>query len=144
MLTRDDIVAEARTWLKTPFHHCGRVKGAGVDCVGLVVGVASNLDLNIVDMLKYPRAPMNGILMLQIEVQTDAITFEEILPADLLVFHFNGHEPQHVAIVTEVAPVRIIHAYMTAKKCIEHELDQVWIARLMYARRFKELSCQAN
>jgi cell wall-associated NlpC family hydrolase len=29
---RAAIVAEARTWLGTPWHHAARVKGAGVDC----------------------------------------------------------------------------------------------------------------
>jgi cell wall-associated NlpC family hydrolase len=29
---RAAVVAEARSWLGTPFHHQGRVKAAGVDC----------------------------------------------------------------------------------------------------------------
>lgn len=29
---RDLVLAEAATWLGTPYHHHGRVKGAGVDC----------------------------------------------------------------------------------------------------------------
>ena len=29
---RAAVVAEAQTWLRTPHHHMGRVKGAGVDC----------------------------------------------------------------------------------------------------------------
>lgn len=38
---RARVVAEARTWLKTPYHHHGRVKGAqgGVDCLMLLVEV---------------------------------------------------------------------------------------------------------
>jgi cell wall-associated NlpC family hydrolase len=36
---REQIVAEAKTWLGTPFHHQGRVKGAGVDCVMLLLEV---------------------------------------------------------------------------------------------------------
>ena len=35
---RDSIVAEARTWLDTPYLHQGRRKGHGVDCLGLVIG----------------------------------------------------------------------------------------------------------
>lgn len=30
---------EAETWLRTPFHHGGRVKKAGTDCIGLVNGI---------------------------------------------------------------------------------------------------------
>src|SRR4051794_8469193 len=33
------IVTEAETWLGTPFHHQGRVKGAGVDCAMLLAEV---------------------------------------------------------------------------------------------------------
>ena len=40
MATGLDVVRMARTWLGTPYHHQGRVKGAGVDCGGLVIGVA--------------------------------------------------------------------------------------------------------
>ena len=37
--TADLIIAEALTWLNTPYHHAARVKGAGVDCAQLLVGV---------------------------------------------------------------------------------------------------------
>ncbi len=36
---RQAVVAEARTWEGTPWHHQGRVKGAGVDCLMLIAGV---------------------------------------------------------------------------------------------------------
>lgn len=34
-LARARVVAEARSWLGTPYHHRGRIKGAGVDCAML-------------------------------------------------------------------------------------------------------------
>jgi NlpC/P60 family putative phage cell wall peptidase len=37
--TRTTIVATARTWLGTPYHHQASLKGAGCDCVGLVRGI---------------------------------------------------------------------------------------------------------
>lgn len=37
--TRDDVVALARTWLGTPYHHQASLKGVGTDCLGLVRGV---------------------------------------------------------------------------------------------------------
>lgn len=36
---RERIVAEARSWLGTPYHHQASRKGVGCDCVGLVRGV---------------------------------------------------------------------------------------------------------
>lgn len=36
---RQRVVEEARSWLCTPYHHQGRVKGAGVDCLMLLCEV---------------------------------------------------------------------------------------------------------
>jgi cell wall-associated NlpC family hydrolase len=36
---RDLVLAEARTWLHTPYQHKGRVKGVGVDCGGYIYQV---------------------------------------------------------------------------------------------------------
>ena len=36
---RAAVVAEARQWLRTPYHHMGRVRGAGVDCATLLAEV---------------------------------------------------------------------------------------------------------
>ena len=36
---RRAVLAEATEWLKTPYHHAGRVKGAGVDCLTLLAEV---------------------------------------------------------------------------------------------------------
>jgi cell wall-associated NlpC family hydrolase len=36
---RAAVVAEARSWLRTPYHHMGRVKGAGVDCATLLAEI---------------------------------------------------------------------------------------------------------
>ena len=38
-LTRAAIVAEARSWLGTPYRHQASLKGVGCDCLGLVRGV---------------------------------------------------------------------------------------------------------
>ncbi|MFS1524436.1 hypothetical protein ACL7TT_10035 [Microbulbifer sp. 2304DJ12-6] len=38
---RAAVVAEAKTWLNTPYRHQGRVKGAGVDCGMLLLEVFS-------------------------------------------------------------------------------------------------------
>lgn len=40
-MSRADVVAEAMTWLKTPYHHRASVKGAGVDCAQILVEVYS-------------------------------------------------------------------------------------------------------
>ena len=37
--TREDVLTELRDWLGTPYHHAARVKGAGVDCLMLLLEV---------------------------------------------------------------------------------------------------------
>jgi len=39
MSQRDELVAEAETWLRTPYNHMGRVKGGGTDCLMLLAEV---------------------------------------------------------------------------------------------------------
>ncbi len=36
---REQIVQESRSWIGTPYHHLGDVKGSGVDCAMLLVRV---------------------------------------------------------------------------------------------------------
>lgn len=38
---RAAVVAEVKTWLGTPYHHMGRIKGGGVDCATLIIEVYS-------------------------------------------------------------------------------------------------------
>lgn len=38
-LLRESIVDEAKTWLGTPYHHQAHIKGAGVDCVQILIEV---------------------------------------------------------------------------------------------------------
>jgi NlpC/P60 family putative phage cell wall peptidase len=38
-ITPDLIVAEARSWIGTPYRHQASLKGVGCDCLGLVRGV---------------------------------------------------------------------------------------------------------
>ena len=42
---RTMIIAEARTWIGTPWKHQGCAKGRAADCLGLVTGVARGLGL---------------------------------------------------------------------------------------------------
>jgi cell wall-associated NlpC family hydrolase len=36
---RTQVIAEAKSWLNTPYHNNAQVKGAGVDCAQLLVGI---------------------------------------------------------------------------------------------------------
>lgn len=109
---RAAVVAEARSWLGTPFHHQGRVKGAGVDCAMLLAEVYHRCGLvPYVDPGYYPP---------DWHLHRDAERYLEKLmpharelagppePGDVAVFQF-GRTFSHGAIV--VAWPVLIHAY---------------------------------
>ncbi|MDE2166546.1 MAG: hydrolase [Alphaproteobacteria bacterium] len=52
---RAALVRCPRTWLRTPYHHRGRVKGAGADCAMLLAKVYAEADL--VPVLAIPHYP---------------------------------------------------------------------------------------
>ncbi len=39
----DEIVAVARSWIGTPYHHQASVKGVGADCLGFIRGIYSQV-----------------------------------------------------------------------------------------------------
>jgi cell wall-associated NlpC family hydrolase len=51
MSQRSLVIAEAETWLRTPYHHMARIKGGGTDCLMLLAevyeaaGVISHIDV---------------------------------------------------------------------------------------------------
>lgn len=44
-MIREEIVAEALSWLHTPYHHQAGVKGVGVDCVWYLIRVFQHVGL---------------------------------------------------------------------------------------------------
>lgn len=139
MITREQIVAEARTWIDTPFHHQARLKGVGVDCAGVPVGVARDLGLTYADVAGYARVPAKGQFRAVIASVCDQINLYDVLPGDLMSFAFRFEE-QHVAIVSQIDPIRLIHAWEDIGKVVENDLDAVWMRRLRGCWRFKELA----
>jgi hypothetical protein len=41
MVTREAIVAAARSWLGTPYHHQASLKGVGSDCIGVITALSA-------------------------------------------------------------------------------------------------------
>lgn len=53
---RQQVVAEALSWLGTPYHHRGAIKGVGVDCAQILVEVYSSVGLiERIDVGNYPK-----------------------------------------------------------------------------------------
>ncbi len=148
-MKRSQIINEARTWLGTPFHHQGRVKGVGVDCIGLIIGVGRAVGTlpETFDATGYGREPHNHSLpkgmVKHLTIKCSVIEdvegcgcgkkhkyaeLDRARHGDILLFRFL-REPQHVGFYTR--DNTIIHAYDGSEKCVEHRLDDKWKKRVV-------------
>ena len=132
-MTADDIIAAARSQLKTPFVHQGRVPGKALDCAGLVVTVARLVGIDPVDVGGYSRIP-TGVLAGVMESQPCLVRIKvaEATAGDVLVMRF-AKEPQHLAVL---AGDTIIHSHAAVRTCCEHAFDDTWRRRVVTAWRF--------
>lgn len=127
-------VDEARKWIGTPFHHQARLIGVGVDCIGVVIGVARALNYCCHDVAGYSKNPFRQQLRENLEMDVDRIHVLE--DGCILLMCFDA-DPQHVAIYNAVDDT-IIHALAVQKTCVEHRLDTVWKSRIKALYRFRE------
>ena len=114
MPTRPDIVAAARRYVGTPYHHQGALAGAGCDCLGLVRGVWRDL------YGEEPEAPPpytpdwgeTGEVEHILEAagrHMVSVEFAAAQAGDVMVFRLRPTLiAKHIAILT--GPVRMIHA----------------------------------
>jgi NlpC/P60 family putative phage cell wall peptidase len=110
---RAAVVSEARSWLGTPYHHQGMVKGVGVDCAQILIGVFSNVGLCEREVINdYPH---DWHLHHSDELYLGHIkrflkpTTKAAQPGDVALFKF-GRCISHAAIVIDWPTV--IHSYV--------------------------------
>lgn len=108
---RDAVLAEARTWLRTPWHHEARVKGAGVDCANFLIGVYAACGL-IAEFTPEQYPPDWMLHREEEKFERYLLQYtrpvDEALPGDIAMFRF-GRTKSHGAIV--LAWPNIIHAW---------------------------------
>lgn len=141
MITGDDVVLQARRWLGTPFHHQGRVRGAGADCAGLLIGVLHELELSAYDIDGYAMLPDGAMLAAECnKVMRRLQPGEPVQPGDALLLRM-GRMPQHLGIVSAVeagVPAAMVHIHSHAPSfCVEHRLDARWRRRIVCVYRFR-------
>jgi len=142
-LTRQDIVAEARAWIGTPYRHQGSLKGIGCDCLGLVRGVWRGV-IGVEPERAPPYAPDwaeatgNEALAQAAARHLVPIALNDFREGDVLLFRWRAHLPaKHAAIVT--ASDLMVHAHDGAAVA-EVAVAPWWRRRLAYAFRFPNLT----
>jgi NlpC/P60 family putative phage cell wall peptidase len=142
-VTREQIVAEARAWIGTPYRHQASLKGVGCDCLGLVRGVWRDAFGD--EPERAPPYSPDWAEALQQETLAQAaarhltpVARDAFLPGDILLFRWRTHLPaKHMAIAS--APDMMIHAHDGAA-VTEVALAPWWRRRLAFVFRFPGLS----
>jgi cell wall-associated NlpC family hydrolase len=123
---RAAVVAEARSWIGTPYHNCADIKGVGVDCGMLLVRVFVDLKLCLpFDPRPYPidwhlHRSEERYLGFVFDRSAETAT---PLPGDVAVFRY-GRCYSHGGIVTKATPLRIVHAFYQTRMVIEDDVSR--------------------
>jgi NlpC/P60 family putative phage cell wall peptidase len=137
--TRSRIVAEARSWIGTPYRHQASLKGIGCDCLGLVRGIwrafygaePERVPPYARDWAEASASEPLAEAGLRHLAPVDADRF---LPGDILLFRWRaGMVAKHAAIVA--SPDTMIHAHDGAAVA-EVALAPWWRRRIAYAFAF--------
>jgi NlpC/P60 family putative phage cell wall peptidase len=135
--TRGEVIAEARTWLGTPWHHQASVKGAGCDCIGFVRGVAERFVGPVPLALDYTATwhlyRAEPRMYLGFKERCEEIDPAEARVADILLFGAGKGPAHHCAFLTPEGG--LIHCYQEAGRVVEHSFSPVWRPRLRHAFR---------
>jgi cell wall-associated NlpC family hydrolase len=123
---RAAVVAEAMTWLGTPWRHQGRVKGAGVDCAQFVIACYRNAGLiPDIDAGNYPRDwhihKSEERFLSFVPSFAAEIGEADARAGDLVIFRI-GRVYSHGAII--VAWPQGIHAAIQARQVVLCDLDR--------------------
>ena len=132
--TREDIVAHARAWLGTPYHHQASLRGVGTDCLGLVRGVWRELhgaDAEAVPAYSRDWAEATGVETMLAAARRHMIeqpAHDALSAGDVVIFRYRrGSVAKHAAIVT--SSVTFIHAFEGAPVA-EVALSPWWRRRI--------------
>jgi len=130
MTTRAEIIAEARTWRRTPWRHQGRLKGIACDCVGFIVGVPVALGIFPCgfDINGYPREGDWQRMRSVLDNYLDRVELRKMTGGDVLWLRV-GRIPQHLAIFTFDGT--IIHAVDPNRGVTEHILNDRWFSAIV-------------
>jgi len=148
--TRSEFVAEAKTWIGTPYaemHVTARCKkGSRADCI-FWTQVAADLGMYQIPTIAYTANPKGQLVRKYIEkhvtvvqsVDEGPINFAEIKPGQIGLFYYRDPaEPQHCAVFFDHPAIPgyhgMIHAYNRRRKVIDGGLEnnKFWTQRLMY------------
>jgi len=128
VVKREDIIAEARKWIGTPYKHQGRGR-KGIDCVGLLIEVAAGVGHPVVAPSAYSAMPKGHQLLDPCDQQLWKPLRQSIRPGDLAVFWgWNAAEPQHFCFIGEIGGrPTVIHSFSKFGQVVEQSYNRLWV-----------------
>ena len=141
-LTAEEIVAEAVSWVGTPFGHQQPHKGVSVDCANFISQVAAATGgTPDVDFERNYRRREDGTQMVMELVRymgpvrhlddAGSVTLEYARPADVLALHDGAdfRRPVHLAFLTQLVRYpKMCHA--SARGVVHHRVDAHFRGRI--------------
>jgi NlpC/P60 family putative phage cell wall peptidase len=138
-VSRAAIVAAARSWIGTPYHHQGAAKHAGADCLGLVRGLYRELygqepETPPAYSPDWAEAQNRETLIEAADRHLIACALPDARPGDVLAFRWRRNLPaKHLGVL--VATDRMVHA-TESTAIVEIALTSWWRRRIAAAFSF--------
>jgi len=139
VISRLDIVAVARTWIGTPYHHQGALRGVGCDCLGLVRGVYQQITGKSPETPPpytpdWAEAAGEETLIAAASRHLIKLSVDEAGPGDVVLFRLSpGAMAKHAGIL--LGQGRMVHAY-SGRAVVEVHLGPWWWRRRAASFRF--------
>ena len=154
---RERIVAEARSWVDTPYIHQACAKGVGVDCAMLIRAVGETCKVVSVDpatwqrFANYSRTPNPSRMGEALKTFMVEIQAGEAGPGDVMWLEWREALAMHLAILASRGKrLMMIHAYARAGvsintgqaegRVVEHGFTAEWPGRVVSWWRYPGLA----
>lgn len=135
--TRQEYVNVCRQYLGVPFRDQGR-NDYGLDCVGVPIRAAQETGISDFDITGYKAVPGRHRMERLLAEVCERIPVAEARLADLYHLAYEGH-PHHLAVISCLDPMRVIHADTDRGRVVEHGVDGFLRVRIRGAYRIPGL-----
>ena len=117
------IIADARSYVGTPFHHQQRVPGVGMDCVAIPICIAEKRRLHYEDFRAYGREADGMKLEELLAKCCKPVALDQIQAGHILLFWIQRRNFfQHVGLYTGDGRMVHAHALLTGGQVREETL----------------------
>ncbi|MCX5478445.1 NlpC/P60 family protein [Kaistia geumhonensis] len=141
-IDRAAVLAVARTWVGTPYHHQASLKGVGCDCLGLIRGIwreiyGSEPELPPAYSSDWSEATGRETLLEAARRHLVPISADKAICADVVLFRWRDHLPaKHAGIL--IGDDRVLHS-QEKDGVVAFSLTPWWRRRIAAAFRFPGL-----